>query len=561
MFIHWGIYSLLGHEDAEWVLFKSKLNRNEYNRLADQFKAENFDADALAALAKRAGMKYMVLTTRHHDGYCLFDTKTTDFNSVKTGPKRDLVAEYVAACRRAGLKVGLYFSVMSWQQDAIYSGPSDDPAGWERMVTETHSQVRELMSNYGKIDLLWYDGSVVPGIQDKGMQARYWRSKELNGMVRELQPDILINDRSGLPEDLSTPEQHVKPPETGRRWEACMTLNQSWGYNIHDFVFKSPNEIINCLARCARYDGNLLLNIGPRGDGSVPEESVSRLEVVGDWLKVNGEAIYGTGRTPYTEADHVAGAITGKGNDIYVHMKSYPGSSVVIDGVGQVEKANLLGTDIELSISRGPGLAVEISGLLENMFADRPMVLKLVLKHEPKDPACLLGGGDELRIESGNAPVLGDDPDRFAPPTEPVRTGHFLAEQFFDKPKFKTEPSEKWFHGWNDWLVFSPAEGNSLQLALTASVQGKYDLEIGLIAENNSPIEFILDENLLNIDGFVRNPGVPDSWNFQNLNLSPGEHKLTIKSDSHFGLYAFRLSQVWRPVSSEKLVYDRTFLY
>lgn len=551
LFVHWGIYALLGHEDAEWVLFKSKLDRKEYNRLATKFTGENFDADQLVALAKQAGMGYVVLTTRHHDGFCLFDTKTTDFNSVKTAARRDFIREFVEACRRADLKVGLYFSVMNWQQPAIYDSPEQDIESWNKMVQETHDQVRELMTNYGKIDLLWYDGSVVPGIQDKGIQARYWRSRELNSMVKELQPDILINNRSGLPEDFDTPEQHVKPPQPGRRWEACMTLNQSWGYNIHDVNFKSPEEVIKCLVRCSRYNGNLLLNIGPRGDGSVPEESVKRLEKVGTWLKCNGEAIYGSERTPYTEANHVAGAITSKGNYLYVHLTAFPGDSIVLDGVGQVDDARLLGNDIHLSVSRGAGNSAKISGLLEDMFSNGQVVIKLTLKNKPSHYASLLGGGDELRIEAGNAPVLGDDPDRFAPPSEPVRTGHFLAEQFYKASEYKTEPSEKWCHGWQDWLVFTPKKGNTIEIALSAAVAGNFDLEIGIVADEQSPIEFQIDGYSVNIDGFIRNPGVPDSWFLSNIKLASGEHKLSIKCDSHFGVYAFRLSQIWRSVPSE----------
>ncbi len=199
-------------------------SREKYNLLAEQFTADKFDAEALAALAKRAGAGYIVFGARHHDGFCLWDTRTTKFDSVHAPASRDLVREYVEAARRAGLRVGLYYSIMSWQFDAIHRGPHEDPKGWEAMVAETHEQVRELMTHYGQIDLLWYDGCVVPGCSEDGIRAKWWRCAGLNAMVRRLQPKILINDRSALAEDFSTPEQELNPPTPGRTWEMCQTI-------------------------------------------------------------------------------------------------------------------------------------------------------------------------------------------------------------------------------------------------------------------------------------------------------------------------------------------------
>jgi len=551
LFIHWGIYSLLAHENAEWVLFKSELDREEYNRLTDQFTAARFDADALAALARRAGIRYMIHTTRHHDGFCLFDTKTTDFNSVKTAAGRDLVAEYVDGCRRAGLRVGLYYSIMSWQQPAIYTGPGADPDGWERMVQETHNQVRELMTNYGKIDMLWYDGATVPGIQDRGIIARFWRSRELNSMVRELQPDILINDRSGLPEDFSTPEQHVKPPVPGRRWEACMTINKSWGYNIHDRNFKSPEEIIKSLIRCARFGGNLLMNIGPRADGTVQPECIERLETVGRWLERNGEAIYGSRRSPYTEADHVAGPITQKGRRVYVHLAGKPGDAIAVDGVGKVDDASILGDGAGLKVIAGLGAAVQISGFADSMFSGGPAVLVLTPTAGPERPARLLGGGDEPRILADNAPVRGDDPDRHGPPIVPVRISMALAGLLRNGGAHNASRGDTWCPGWDDWQVFSPADGNHLEVTLKAPVSGCYDLAVGLICEGTDSIALTLDGNPLEGAGPVHNPGCPDTWDFPALRLSEGSRCLSVQSDGRFGLYALRLSPALRPVPSD----------
>ncbi len=549
LFVHWGLYSLLAHEKAEWVLFKSCLDRQEYNRLANQFTGVRFDADALAALARRAGMNYLVLTTRHHDGFCLFDTRTTDFNSVKTAAGRDFVGEHVEACRRAGLRVGLYHSVMSWQHDAIYAGPGADPEGWARMVEETHEQVRELMSNYGRIDMLWYDGAVVPGIQDSGMIARFWRSRELNAMVRGLQPHILINNRSGLPEDFSTPEQHFSPVAPGRRCEACMTINRSWGYNIHDRDFRSPEEIVKILVRCARFGSNLLLNIGPRADGTIQDECVERLEAVGRWLERNGEAIYGSERSPYTESEHVAGQVTGRGGKLYFHLDDSSLTQVVLDGVGRVEGAAVLGSDTPLQTESIPGDAVLVSGVVEDLFMLGHAVLAVTPTGALQHPASLLGGGNELRIEAGCAPILGEDPDRHAPPKVPVLSGLALAEIL--RCRHRGEPGESWTPGWRGWQVFRTEGGGSLSLDVPVSGAGVYDLDLGLICKEIAPVVCKLRGEPVDEASAPWNPGCPDTLTLRELRLPKGPARLEIESAGEFALYALRLSPVLRPLSTE----------
>ena len=210
MFVHLGLYSLLGRH--EWVQNNEGLPNDENALLAKKFKPKVGAPREWSKLAKRAGMKYMVLTTKHHDGYCLWDTQTTDFNTVRTGPKRDLVAEYVDACRAEGLKVGLYFSLMDWKHPDGYRCLKSEAAR-KRFVAYTHEQVRELMTNYGKIDILWYDG-------DYPLEADGWESVKLNKMVRKLHPDIIINNRSRVPEDYKTPEEEITFEDDGRAWEA-----------------------------------------------------------------------------------------------------------------------------------------------------------------------------------------------------------------------------------------------------------------------------------------------------------------------------------------------------
>jgi len=223
MFVHWGLYSQL--ERGEWVMHRENIPLREYEKLAGTWQPQPRAADDWARLARAAGMKYMVMTTKHHDGFCLWDTGQTDYNAARSGPARDLVREYVQACRRLGLKVGFYHSLMDWHH----------PDGWRcarsekarrRFVDFTHGCVRELCSNYGKVDVLWYD---VPAPLET---PALWESAKMNRMVRRLQPDIIINDRSRLPEDFGTPEESIRAAEGGRAWEACMTFNGGgiWGY-------------------------------------------------------------------------------------------------------------------------------------------------------------------------------------------------------------------------------------------------------------------------------------------------------------------------------------------
>ncbi|MEM0024198.1 MAG: alpha-L-fucosidase [Thermofilaceae archaeon] len=352
MFIHWGLYSLLGR--GEWVMFLEGIPREEYAKLAESFKAERFDAEEWALTAKEAGMRYIVLTARHHDGFSLFDTKLSDFKSTNTPAARDVVAEYVEACRKAGLKVGLYYSLLDWRWEEYWRGPQRDPQGWERFLEYVHGQVEELCSNYGRIDVLWFDGGWPYKPED-------WRAQELLDKVRQLQPHILVNNRTGLPGDFDTPEQHVpwwSPPR--RAWETCMTMNDSWGYFEADRNWKTPRQIISTLVQVVSLGGNLLLNVGPGGDGSFPPEAVEILSHVGSWLRRNGESIYGATGAPFTTT---VGPTTMKGNKAYVHALRWPGSKITVANVGfRVLAARLLADGRELKF-RQDGSRVFLEGL------------------------------------------------------------------------------------------------------------------------------------------------------------------------------------------------------
>jgi alpha-L-fucosidase len=337
MFVHWGLYSQIGRH--EWVMNRERIPVAEYEKYADTWQVKDRPAREWARLAKQSGMKYMVMTTKHHEGFCLWNTQQTDYNAVKRGPMRDLVAEYVDACREFGLKIGFYYSLMDWHHpDGALC--ATDEAARRRFLDFTQGCVRELLSNYGKIDILWYDVSWPLSSPE------LWESAKMNAMARELQPHILINNRSQLDEDFGTPEEHVTAEGEGRDWEACMTFNGSWGYMPYapaeDWL--TTRDVLNMLRTASGGQGNLLLNIGPKPDGSVPEEAYPRLDPVGKWLEANGEAAYGiVGRADGNMEWMLTGAWTVKGNTAYYWCSRWPGSELAIGGltVG-VKKASIL---------------------------------------------------------------------------------------------------------------------------------------------------------------------------------------------------------------------------
>jgi alpha-L-fucosidase len=313
MFIHWGLYSVIGQH--EWVKEYEGIPIPQYEILAKHFHPKPNAARDWARLAKRAGQKYMVMTTKHHEGFCHWDSKLTDYNAVKQGPGRDLVKEYVEAARAEGLRVGFYYSLMDWHHPDGAKCKTDEDAR-KRFVEYTHGLIRELLTNYGKIDVLWYDVSWP-------LTAEGWESERMNEMVFELQPEIIVNNRNGLQGDFSTPEQHIQASEVGRAWETCMTLNDSWGFNRYDDAWKTPKVIVDNLATCARGGGNYLLNIGPEPDGSIPPDTLAVLESVGKWMDTNSKAIYGTDRGQL--GANVSGNFTRRGNTLYLHQHFWPG--------------------------------------------------------------------------------------------------------------------------------------------------------------------------------------------------------------------------------------------
>ncbi len=321
MFIHFGLYSVLGRH--EWAMEEEGIPVPEYMQLAKRFNPHPHAARAWAKLAKAAGMKYMVMTTKHHEGFCLFDTKLTDYCAPKQAAGRDLVAEYIEAARGEGMRFGFYYSLMDWHHPDGARCKTDEAAR-KRFVDYIHGQVRELCSNYGKVDVLWYD-------VDWPLTPEEWESVKMNKMVRQLQPDILINNRSGIPEDFTTPEQRIVASDAP--WEACMTMNDSWGYQRADDDWKSPKTIVRNLLSCTRDSGNYLLNIGPKGDGSIPEPSIEILTAVGKWMDGHSDLIHKADRCQVKRSEFAQ--FTRQGNTLFIHVYFWPGDTVSIGGLQQ----------------------------------------------------------------------------------------------------------------------------------------------------------------------------------------------------------------------------------
>ncbi len=326
MFIHYGLYSILARH--EWALCYERIPFAEYRQLARRFRPGPDCVRDWIALAQDAGMRYACLTTRHHEGFALFDTQVSDFKS-----RRDLVAEYVAACRQAKLGVGLYYSVADWGDRGFIDGPRKHPRGWRRFVDIVHAQLQELMTRYGPIDYLFYDGCPPP---------KTWDCAQINAAMRRWQPHILISSRCGTEEDVMSAEGHTIS-DPGKLWETCLTTNRSWGYNSGDDDWKTPRQIVLDLMTCCHNGGNFLLNVGPQANGTIPAPAVKLLKSVGVWMRRNGEAVCGTAPHPFDYADQKLS--TSRGRRVYVPLHYYHGPQTVVAGVGnRVQAARLLAT-------------------------------------------------------------------------------------------------------------------------------------------------------------------------------------------------------------------------
>lgn len=377
MFIHFGLYSVAGK--GEWYASIEQVPTEKYDEYFKTFSPVHYDPVFFAQSAKKAGMKYAVFTAKHHEGFCLFDSAYTDYKSVNTPIGRDLLREYVDAFRNEGLRVGIYYSLVDWHHpdypafgDPFHPSRNSQSAqnancNFDRYLDYMHAQVKELCTNYGKIDLFWFDFSY------EGHSGPDWRAQELTEMVRSLQPGILINSRleasggnlgsllSDSPTpwagDFVTPEQIVPPapPRTPENvpvcWEACQTLNNSFGYTADDHAYKNAGICIQQLVDCVSKGGNYLLNIGPDANGAIPPWSVEILQEIGRWMEQNQESIYGCTESPLPVSAFGC-RVTAKGNTLYLHIMQQPVGPLPLSGIRpeDIRYARMLSTGAEVEV-------------------------------------------------------------------------------------------------------------------------------------------------------------------------------------------------------------------
>jgi len=358
IFIHWGIYSA-GDWSESWDIFNGAVPYDVYMDQAKTFTAANYDPDAWAALFEEAGARYAVLTTKHHDGFALWDTQLSPLNAKTGSPAaRDLIGPYCEALRKRGLKTGLYFSHLDWSHPDYASvlphGPQphdhadrhsnrfaypqgpENPESWERFLAFHRGQLKELCTRYSP-DLLWFDG-------DWERDPEQWRFRDLRKQLLSWAPGVILNSRMGGYGDYGTPEQAIPITRPTGPWEFCVTLNDSWGYRKHDRNFKTVRQCVRMLAECAGMGGNLLLDIAPMSDGTIPSQQFNVLKGLGRWTKKHAEALYGT--TAGLPHGHFHGASTlGKSTDtLYLFLFDRPYDSVAVKGIrNKVRRAGIVG--------------------------------------------------------------------------------------------------------------------------------------------------------------------------------------------------------------------------
>ena len=413
IFIHYGIYAV-GDVSESWSFHNGQISHADYMKQCEGFTASRYDPKAWAELFVRAGARYAVMTSKHHDGVALFDTKYSDLSVVKKTPAgRDLVKEYVEAMREAGLKVGLYYSLLDWTDEryrSIYpegakpedclkdvfgspAGGPEDPEKWKEFLQFNNDQIRELMTNYGKIDLLWFDG-------DWERSAAQWNMPAFRAYLHSLNPDVVCNSRMQGYGDYATPEQGIPILGPKGPWEFCVTINDSWGYRPSDNDYKTSRQVIRIFCDCLTLGGNLLLDVGPKEDGTLDERQVKVLEDLGAFIRDNEEAVYDTGRGLTYQQFLGGSTISEDKKTIYLFLYDRPAEHVCVKGVRtRVKRVTVLHTGEELAFSYTGSIPWEgIAGTLWIWAAHMQMhplttVLKLELGGEI---ACNLGSGEAL---------------------------------------------------------------------------------------------------------------------------------------------------------------------
>jgi alpha-L-fucosidase len=357
MFVHWGPVSLTGHE-LGWAR-GSEVPAAEYDRLYLRYDPAGFDAGTWVRIAREAGMRYMVVTAKHMDGFCLWDTRQTDYNIMHTPFRRDVMAELADACRRGGIAFGAYYCIADWYNpwfpfSGPYYGPKDTvlkpTTDLERYDHYVMKQLAELLSDYGPMECVWFDS--MAGADSAA------RGRRLVTLCRALQPGVLVNNRAGVPGDYVTPEERIGRYRDDRPWESCMMIGTQWSWKPNDRL-KSFRQLLRALVYCAGGDGNLLLDVGPNAQGVIEPATVARLRQIGDWLARNGESIYGTRGGPYKPTSWLAS--TRQGDTVYLHVTRWDGARVVLPPLPRrVLRADLLaGGDVRVT-QDSSALVVEV---------------------------------------------------------------------------------------------------------------------------------------------------------------------------------------------------------
>lgn len=367
LFIHWGLYALPARH--EWVKSHEQMSTQQYQKYFDHFDPDLYDPEVWAKAASDAGMRYFVVTTKHHDGFCLWDTKLTDYKAPNTPAGRDVLKPMVEAFRDRDMRVGFYHSLLDWhhpdytvdrhhpmRENEDYIS-KDSGRDIHKYVEYLHGQTKELLTQYGRVDIIWYDFSVATSDRFPGKGKETWKSEELIQLVRELQPGILINDRLQIDQDIKTPEQY-QPREwlkvDGRPvvWEACQTFSGSWGYHRDETTWKSVNMLVQMLIDTVSKGGNLLLNVGPTGRGEFDNRALERLSGIGDWMKRHNRSIYGCTQAPddFVCPKDCRYTYDPNRSRLYLHLFSWPFKHIHLDGMaGRVKYAQLLNDASEIT--------------------------------------------------------------------------------------------------------------------------------------------------------------------------------------------------------------------
>ena len=390
MFIHWGLYAVPAGEYkgekvegiGEWIMNSLRIPISEYEEFAPQFNPVKFDADEWVSIAKQAGMNYIIITSKHHDGFCLWDTEYTDWNIMEATPfRRDILKELADACEKEGIKLGFYYSIMDWHHPDAQAIFEPEYNQWRdsenvnpnfpRYVDEfMKPQLKELLTGYGDIGVLWFDGEWIPDYTSE-------MGRDIYNYLRNIKPDLIINNRvdkgrqgmegmdaeGDFAGDFGTPEKQI--PATGMpglKWESCLTMNDTWGYKHFDHNWKSSTTLIRNLIDIASKGGNLLLNVGPTAEGIIPEPSVERLKTMGEWLNVNGESVYGVDPSPVDRPDW--GRYTVRDNRIFAHVFDWPADGKLsLQDINGIDRAWVLSDPGRSSLTfedNGAGVSLQL---------------------------------------------------------------------------------------------------------------------------------------------------------------------------------------------------------